>query len=77
MSENVIEFLRKKDYKFIRYIGRGGTGLTVLLKDDLIDKESVCKKYLPAPGIEPKEYYENFLSEIKIQTYRHLSLSRI
>jgi len=66
MSENVIEFLRKKDYKLIRHIGRGGTGLTVLLKDDLIDKEFVCKKYLPAPGIEPKEYYDNFLSEIKI-----------
>jgi serine/threonine-protein kinase len=66
MPENVIEFLRKKDYKFIRHIGRGGTGLTVLLKDDLIDKEFVCKKYLPVPGIEPKEYYDNFLSEIKI-----------
>jgi len=66
MSENVIEFLRKKDYKLIRHIGRGGTGLTVLLKDDLIDKEFVCKKYLPIQGIEPKEYYNNFLSEIKI-----------
>jgi len=66
MSENIIEFLRKKDYRLIRYIGRGGTGLTVLLKDDLIDKEFVCKKYLPAHGIEPKEYFNNFLSEIKI-----------
>jgi len=61
MSENIIEFLRKKDYKLIRYIGRGGTGLTVLLKDDIIDKEFVCKKYLPVHGVEPKEYFTNFL----------------
>ena len=66
MPEKIIEFLRKKDYRLIQNIGRGGTGLTVLLKDDLIDKEFVCKKYLPAPDIEPKEYYNNFLSEIKI-----------
>ena len=66
MPEKIIEFLRKKDYRLIQNIGRGGTGLTVLLKDDLIDKEFICKKYLPASGIEPEEYYSNFLSEIKI-----------
>jgi len=66
MSEKMIEFVRTKDYRLIRYIGRGGTGVTVLLKDDLIDKEFVCKKYLPSSDIDPKEYYNNFLAEIKI-----------
>ncbi|MDR1317293.1 MAG: protein kinase family protein [Spirochaetales bacterium] len=66
MDEKIVEFLRKKDYKLIRNIGRGGTAITVLLKDELIDKEYVCKKYLPIKGINPKEYFNNFLTEIKL-----------
>ncbi|MDR2143884.1 MAG: protein kinase family protein, partial [Treponema sp.] len=66
MNEKIVEFLRKKDYRLIKNIGRGGTAVTVLLKDDLIDKEFVCKKYLPVNGIDPKEYYNNFLIEIKL-----------
>jgi serine/threonine-protein kinase len=66
MNEKIVEFLRKKDYRLIANIGRGGTAITVLLKDDLIGKEFVCKKYLPISGIDPKEYYNNFLTEIKL-----------
>jgi serine/threonine-protein kinase len=54
MSEKIVEFLRKKDYRLIKNIGRGGTAVTVLLRDDLIDKEFVCKKYLPVLGLEKK-----------------------
>jgi serine/threonine-protein kinase len=66
MNEKIVEFLRKKDYKLIRNIGRGGTALTVLLKDELINKEYVCKKYLPINDVDPKEYFNNFLTEIKL-----------
>jgi serine/threonine-protein kinase len=66
MGERIVEFLRKKDYRLIENIGRRGTAITVLLKDDLIDKEFVCKKYLPLSGVDPREYYNNFLTEIRL-----------
>ena len=47
MNKKIIEFIRTKDYKFIKNIGQGGTGKTVLLKDEIIDETFVCKKYSP------------------------------
>jgi serine/threonine-protein kinase len=46
-KDNEIEFLRKKNYTFIEEIGQGGTGKTVLIKDEVIDEVFVCKKYSP------------------------------
>jgi len=37
MDKKVIEFIRKKDFRFVKNIGQGGTGKTVLLKDEIID----------------------------------------
>ena len=34
MGKQIVEFLRKKDFKFIKDIGQGGTGKIVLLKDE-------------------------------------------
>jgi serine/threonine-protein kinase len=62
----IIEFVRKKDYIFDRYIDEGGFGKTALLKDPVMDEYFVCKKYEPQPGIDKIEYYENFKNEIKI-----------
>lgn len=61
-----IEFLRTKDYKFIREVGQGGTGRTVLLLDELINEYFVCKKYSPFYDHDKLEYYKNFVDEIKL-----------
>ena len=66
MEEKIIHFLRNKDYVFIKNIGRGGLGQTVLLKDDTIDQLFVCKKYAPIEGIDKKIYFKNFINEIKL-----------
>jgi len=47
-------------------IGQGGTGKTVLLKDELIDECFVCKKYSPYDEQYKDMFYKNFVEEIKI-----------
>lgn len=66
MKETPIEFLRKKDFKFIRDIGQGGTGKTILIKDEIIDEFFVCKKYSPYYEEHRDLFFDNFLDEIKI-----------
>jgi len=61
-----IEFLRKKDFKFIKELGSGAFGRTILLKDEYIHHEFVCKKYMPQIGIKKEDYYQNFVDEIKL-----------
>ena len=73
MENDIIKFVRQKDYKFIKNVGRGATGAAVLLKDQLLDQLFVCKKYQPVIGIDPKEYYNNFVNEIKMM---HLANNR-
>jgi serine/threonine protein kinase len=66
MAKEIIEFLRKKDYLFLSDIGQGGTGKTILIKDEIIDEDFVCKKYSPYYNEHKSEYYKYFLDEIKI-----------
>src|SRR5690625_833004 len=66
MKDRIIEFLRSKDYTFIKEIGQGGTGKTVLLKDETIDESFVCKKYSPFCEEHKDFYFKNFVDEIKI-----------
>lgn len=66
MENKIIEFLRAKDFKFIRNIGQGGTGKTVLLKDEYIDESFVCKKYSPYYEEHRDTFFKNFVDEIKI-----------
>ena len=65
-ANEVISFLRKKDYKYIKSLGEGACGKTVLLHDDLIDEHFVCKKFEPAVEGLKKELYPGFLNEIKL-----------
>ncbi len=62
----IVEFIRTKDFKFIKEIGQGGTGRTVLLEDELIDERFVCKKYSPYDIQHQETYYNNFKDEIKL-----------
>jgi eukaryotic-like serine/threonine-protein kinase len=47
MESNIVHFLRTRDYLFVKELGRGACGRTVLLKDDVLDQFFVCKKYSP------------------------------
>lgn len=67
MQENkIIEFLRKKDFKFIQELSNGSFGKTILLEDEYINHKFVCKKYEPLEGIKKEDYYDNFVNEIKL-----------
>jgi serine/threonine-protein kinase len=66
MENKIIEFIRTKDFKFIRDIGQGATGKTVLLKDEIIDEYFVCKKYSPYYKKDRDIYFKRFVDEIKI-----------
>jgi serine/threonine-protein kinase len=73
-----IEFLRQKDYKFIKDIGQGGTGRTILLKDELIDETFVCKKYSPYYEEHIDLYFKNFVDEIKLlHLLYHVNVVRV
>jgi len=65
-KNKIIEFIRKKDFKLIEELNSGSFGKTVLLQDDNINHKFVCKKYEPQTGINKKEYYNNFINEIKL-----------
>jgi len=64
--ENIVHFLRKRDYTLIRKLGQGGCGQTVLLHDDEIDEHFVCKKYVPYSEAERQPLFRNFVREIKL-----------
>lgn len=66
MKNNLIEFIRTKDFRFVKNIGQGGTGKTVLLKDEIINEFFVCKKYSPFNELDKEKYFKNFLDEIRI-----------
>lgn len=66
MNDKIIEFLRKKDFKLLSELGNGAFGRTVLLQDEDIGHKFVCKKYSPISSIDPKEFYANFVNEIKL-----------
>jgi len=79
MKKNAqIEFLRKKNYVFLNEIGQGGTGKTVLIKDEMIDEVFVCKKYSPYYPEDQETYFKYFIDEIKLlhQVY-HKNIVRV
>lgn len=62
----LLKFIQNKEYEFQRYIGRGGTGQTVLIKDNLTEYFFVCKKYSPVQEEYKDEFFTRFIEEIKI-----------
>ena len=62
---DVVRLLRHRDYKYVRHLGYGACGETVLLRDDEIDEQFVCKKYSPGPGVRG-DLFQRFRQEIKI-----------
>jgi serine/threonine protein kinase len=76
--KKTISFIKQKDYEFVRPIGRGGLGRTVLLRDSEINEQFVCKKYEPFDENLKDHYYEHFKQEVKLM-YRffHPNIVRI
>lgn len=64
----IVEFNNSKHLTFIRELGRGGTGQTLLFKDEITDTLFAIKKYDPSHGNEDNrdENFERFIDEIKI-----------
>src|SRR5436305_907568 len=65
-QDDIIHFLRKRDYKLVRELGQGACGKTVLLFDQEIEEHFVCKKYAPYSESQRGALYANFVREIKL-----------
>lgn len=78
MNKEEIKFIRQKDFKLLKEIGQGAVGRTVLLKDEDLDVEFICKKYAPISGVPNELYYKNFIIEIKLlHLLHHKNIVRI
>lgn len=60
-KEDVIKFIRQKNYIDLGPIGQGGLGKTILIKDGIIDEVFVCKKYAPVYEEVISEYFDYFV----------------
>ena len=63
---DIITFDAKKNFTFLKVLGDGGTGDTLLFKDETTDMLFAIKKYVPKDKRCIDEYYERFVDEIKI-----------
>ena len=62
----LVEFLRKRDFQLVKELGAGACGKTVLLYDDVINEQFVCKKYAPHYPEHKEVLFKNFIHEIKL-----------
>lgn len=65
-SNDVVVFLRRRDYRMVQELGQGACGKTVLLHDQQIDEHFVCKKYVPHSEDHRQDLFAGFIREIKI-----------
>ncbi len=78
MTGKIVQFIRTKDFRFIKEIGQGATGKTVLLEDEIINEIFVCKKYSPYYKEFNKVFFKNFKDEIKLlHLINHKNIVRI
>lgn len=75
----IINFLKKKDYKVINAeLGKGSFGRTVLVQDPYLKEYFVVKKFEPILVTAVDEFYNNFIEEIKILfKLNHINIVRI
>jgi eukaryotic-like serine/threonine-protein kinase len=78
MTKKLIEFLRKKDFELINELGQGACGKTVLLYDEIIRENFVCKKYAPFHEEHKELLFDNFVQEIKLlHLINHKNIVRV
>ena len=61
-----VRFKCDRDLVFVRELGRGGTGRTMLFKDETADLLFAIKKYDPTGSNDAQECYERFVQETLI-----------
>jgi tRNA A-37 threonylcarbamoyl transferase component Bud32 len=66
VTHPVVSFIRRRDYLFVKNLGQGACGETVLLRDDVIERHFVCKKYAPLAETHREELFANFMREIRL-----------
>ena len=77
-TPKLVTFLRRRDYTFVRELGQGACGRTVLLRDETLEQNFVCKKYSPLEGLDREGLFRNFVREIKLlHDLHHLNVVRI
>lgn len=67
--KEIIKLTRTKDFTFVKCIGRGGFGETLLVHDEMISEDVVIKKFAPAQAVNEGqlgEVFGRFIDEIKI-----------
>ncbi|EAI5466537.1 serine/threonine protein kinase [Campylobacter lari] len=81
MGQEIIKFIKQKDYEKITFLDKGSFGKVLLIKDVFIDELFVVKKYDPDDRLDEndkKRFYKNFLDEIKIlYKLNHKNIIRI
>lgn len=65
-SGEIIDFNKKKQFKYISPLGSGGTGDTHLFEDETTNILFAIKKYVPKDPKYTDEFYQRFVDEIKI-----------
>ena len=65
-KDSIVVFDGKKEFKYVRPLGKGGTGDTHLFKDETTNIHFAIKKYSPKDASRIDEYYIRFVDEIKI-----------
>ncbi|WP_144113704.1 protein kinase family protein [Paraburkholderia sp. BCC1886] len=66
MDNQVVKFVRQKDFVLEKRLGQGATGNTVLLHDPVINERFACKKYEPANSEHAPQFFDLFVREIKL-----------
>ena len=62
----------------VKELGQGASGKTVLLHDDMIGQDFVCKKYVPYAEKERRALFDNFVREVKLlHQVQHPNVVRI
>ena len=65
-SDDVVTFLRRRDYRMVQELGQGACGKTALLYDQQIEEHFVCKKYVPYSEDNRQDLFSGFVREIKL-----------
>jgi hypothetical protein len=66
LQDELIQFVRTRDYKLVKELGAGACGRTVLLRDEQIEEYFVCKKYHPYSESQREALFEGFVREVKL-----------
>lgn len=65
-NNSILKFAQTKEYVFLKNIGQGGTGKTILVKDKITKYEFIFKKYEPYDENKRDDFFQRFIDEIRI-----------